>query len=141
MKSLLPSSSHNQDWWKSSVTARDIGRNLFRNDMTFPEFIRVISRIPDFAADAHFRSQRTFIPVEGGQVNLDCVIQMERFSVQFSAFLKAAELPVWEMMRENPTSKRDGILRQFPETIPLIQKRYASCFHLFDYPIGEIPDV
>lgn len=30
MKSLLPSSSHNQDWWKSSVTARDIGRNLFR---------------------------------------------------------------------------------------------------------------
>jgi hypothetical protein len=120
---------------------RLFGRNLFRNDMTFPEFIRVISRIPDFAADAHFRSQRTFIPVEGGQVNLDCVIQMERFSVQFSAFLKAAELPVWEMMRENPTSKRDGILRQFPETIPLIQKRYASCFHLFDYPIGEIPDV
>jgi len=30
MKSLLPSSSHNQDWWKSSVTARYIGRNLFR---------------------------------------------------------------------------------------------------------------
>ncbi len=30
MKSLLPSSSHDQDWWKSSVTARDIGRNLFR---------------------------------------------------------------------------------------------------------------
>jgi hypothetical protein len=30
MKSLLPASSHTEDWWKSSVTARDIGRNLFR---------------------------------------------------------------------------------------------------------------
>ena len=30
MKSLLPASSHNEDWWKSSVTARDIGRNLLR---------------------------------------------------------------------------------------------------------------
>ena len=30
LKSLLPTSSHNEEWWKSSVTARDIGRNLFR---------------------------------------------------------------------------------------------------------------
>ncbi len=30
LKSLLPASSHNKDWWKSSTTARDIGRNLFR---------------------------------------------------------------------------------------------------------------
>lgn len=30
IKALLPKSSHDQDWWKSSVTARDIGRSLFR---------------------------------------------------------------------------------------------------------------
>ncbi len=30
LKSLLPTSSHQDDWWKSSVVARDIGRNLFR---------------------------------------------------------------------------------------------------------------
>ncbi len=30
MKSLLPDSSHTEDWWKTSVTARDIGRSLFR---------------------------------------------------------------------------------------------------------------
>ena len=30
MKALLPASSHNEDWWKSAVTARDIGRGLFR---------------------------------------------------------------------------------------------------------------
>lgn len=29
-KSLLPESSHNQEWWKTSVVARDAGRNLFR---------------------------------------------------------------------------------------------------------------
>lgn len=30
IKSLLPESSHYSDWWKPTVTARDIGRNLFR---------------------------------------------------------------------------------------------------------------
>jgi hypothetical protein len=30
MKSLLPSSSHNSDWWKPATVARDIGRNLLR---------------------------------------------------------------------------------------------------------------
>lgn len=30
LRSLLPTSSQNEDWWKASVTARDIGRNLFR---------------------------------------------------------------------------------------------------------------
>ncbi len=30
MKSLLPASSHNKEWWKAAVTARDIGRNLLR---------------------------------------------------------------------------------------------------------------
>jgi hypothetical protein len=30
LKSLLPESSHNEAWWHQSLTARDIGRNLFR---------------------------------------------------------------------------------------------------------------
>lgn len=30
LKSLLPESSRSEDWWRTSVTARDIGRSLFR---------------------------------------------------------------------------------------------------------------
>ncbi len=30
IKSLLPESSHSEDWWHQTLTARDIGRNLFR---------------------------------------------------------------------------------------------------------------
>lgn len=30
IKTLLPESSHDQEWWKPSVVARDIGRGLFR---------------------------------------------------------------------------------------------------------------
>lgn len=120
---------------------RLLGRPLFRNDMSFLEFIGVISRIPDFAADAHFRSQRTFIPVEAGSIIIDRVIQMERFAGQFQSFLASAELPGWEGMRENPTRKTSGVLRQFPQAIPLIRKRYESCFRLFNYPLDEIPDV
>lgn len=30
IKALLPASSHDKEWWKPGVVARDIGRNLFR---------------------------------------------------------------------------------------------------------------
>lgn len=30
MRSLLPESSHNEEWWRPAVAARDIGRSLFR---------------------------------------------------------------------------------------------------------------
>lgn len=30
MKSLLPETSHEEDWWKPGTVARDVGRNLFR---------------------------------------------------------------------------------------------------------------
>jgi hypothetical protein len=36
IKSLLPPSSHDKEWWKTSVVARDIGRNLFRIHGTVP---------------------------------------------------------------------------------------------------------
>jgi hypothetical protein len=118
-----------------------LGKQIFRNDMGFLEFIRVISRIPDFAADAHFRCQRTFLPLQGGRVALDCIIQMERFADQFPAFLSSAGLPDWETQRENQTQRRDGILQQYPETIPLIRKHYESCFRLLGYAADEVPDV
>jgi|GEM_PF-5235025 len=118
-----------------------LGRQIFRNEMTFPEFIRIIRRIPDFAADAHFRCQRTFLPLQGGRVALDCIIQMEHFTEQFPAFLSSAALPAWDIQRENQTQRRDGILQQFPETIPLIRKRYESCFRLLGYSADEVPDV
>lgn len=46
LRSLLPASSQEEDWWKAGVTARDIGRNLFRihgtgkinNDPSVPYF-------------------------------------------------------------------------------------------------------
>lgn len=30
LRSLLPETSQEEDWWKATVTARDVGRNLFR---------------------------------------------------------------------------------------------------------------
>ncbi|MFA7613292.1 MAG: hypothetical protein WCY48_03580 [Candidatus Caldatribacteriota bacterium] len=30
LKSLIPESSHDENWWKQSIVARDVGRNLFR---------------------------------------------------------------------------------------------------------------
>lgn len=30
LKALLPESSHDQEWWRPTIVARDIGRNLFR---------------------------------------------------------------------------------------------------------------
>ncbi|WP_234044865.1 sulfotransferase family 2 domain-containing protein [Haloferula rosea] len=117
------------------------GRPMFRNDMTLLEFLQIISRLPDFASDAHFRCQRTFVPVEQGEVRLDRIIQLERFSEAFPEFLVWAGLPEWQANRENPTKRSSGLLAENPGAVELIRERYASCFRLFGYDLEEVPDV
>jgi hypothetical protein len=74
MKSLLPSSSHNEDWWRTSVTARDVGRSLFRihgtgkinQDPTTPyyPFMRTsgcIAQRENTYGDVTYRDQRVLL--------------------------------------------------------------------------------
>jgi hypothetical protein len=115
-------------------------RKLFYETMNFKEFVNIIRRIPDFAADAHFRSQRTFLPLKRGIIDLDQLIQIERFDEQFPAFLAGIDCPKWQSARENQTKRKGSLLSEFPETLPLIRRRYANCFHLLGYSSNEIPD-
>ena len=74
LKSLLPASSHTEEWWKPTVAARDIGRNLFRihgtgklnNDPTTPyyPFMRTsgcIAQRENTYQSVTFRDQRKLL--------------------------------------------------------------------------------
>lgn len=82
-KSLLPESSRNSDWWKTSVAARDIGRNLFRihgtgkinNDPTTPyyPFMRTsgcVSQRENSYAGVTYRDQRDLLDTIMKAMNL-----------------------------------------------------------------------
>lgn len=108
-------------------------RRIFDPKMSFEAFIRTIYRIPDFASDAHFRSQATFIPTERKTIVLDNLFKIEDFDSEFSHFLEELALPKWPLVRQNQTTKEESLLLQNPEAIPLIRKRYKKSFDLLPY--------
>ena len=120
---------------------RITGRRIFFHGMSFDGFVKVISRIPDWAADSHFRSQKTFLPIAGGRIKLDHLIKMETFDEEFPRFCEKHGLPPWVAQRENKTIRKQTLLADSPAAVARIRKRYADCFARFGYDPNEVPSV
>lgn len=120
---------------------RITGRQIFYHGMDFEEFAKRISRIPDWAADSHFRSQATFLPVVKGKIRLDCLMHMESFDEEFLRFCNDHGLPSWAAQRENRTVRKQTLLADTADAVTLLRKRYADCFERFGYDPNSVPDV
>lgn len=112
---------------------------IFTEEMPFISFLRKIAWIPDFASDAHFRSQVTFIPHAGNQILVDHVLKMEEFDIGFSDLVKKLGLPEWKPSRVNRTHPQESLLKSHPDTVPLIRRRYRRCFRILPYGLDDIP--
>lgn len=55
----------------------------FRAGMSFDDFVTVVVSIPDAEADAHFRSQHTFVTNEAGELAIDFVGRYETLLIDF----------------------------------------------------------
>lgn len=117
------------------------GLQIFYHGMDFGLFVRRISRIPDWAADSHFRSQATFLPIVRGELQLDHLLHMENFEEEFLAFCRMNGLPDWSANRENRTIRRQKFLAEAPEAVTLLRKRYADCFARYGYDPDDVPNV
>lgn len=111
---------------------------VFRSGMPFESFIRTISLIPDFASDAHFRGQSTFIPYTSGEILLDHLFKVEEFDQKFSLLTRNLGLPEWLPGHENRTTQEDNLLSENPDLIPLIRRRYRKSFLILPYEPDEV---
>jgi Sulfotransferase family len=62
-------------------------RELFRPDMSFSEFLRVIAWIPDRLADEHFRSQYRLVSTPGGSLLPKRILKLENLQVELKQLL------------------------------------------------------
>jgi len=112
-------------------------KNQFQNfgigfDISFDDFVREVSAIPDELSDRHFRSQNWFVSIEG-KVITDYLGKMESFTEDWDVLRKRfgfSELP-----HANTSRQRGGSYKEFynRETYQLALERYHKDIEMFGY--------
>jgi hypothetical protein len=102
----------------------------FHKDMSFADFVRAVSRIPDRLSDIHFRSQHTFF-YHRGKLMADFVGRFERISEDWDVLREKFDLPA--LPHQNRSQHEDYRSAYTPELAAIAATRYAKDIELFGY--------
>ena len=103
---------------------------FLKNDDSFEEFVRKVSKIPDILCDRHFKAQNKIVFASGKKI--DFIGKFENLPSDFEEIRERydfAELPML-----NKSSGRTASDLFSDETRALASKRYEKDFELFGYP-------
>jgi hypothetical protein len=117
---------------------RLLGLNVFNLDMSFTAFLRSVSRIPDWMADGHFRSQHRFIASQGGNLLVDRFVRLENLDEEMSKLTLDRALPSWDAPKINPSKAGAKSFDWTELEINLVNRRYARDFMLFKYDVRRL---
>jgi hypothetical protein len=73
--------------------------DAFVPGMSFDDFVGAVASIPDEEADAHFRSQYTFVTNDAGDIGVDFVGRYERLLADFGLVQRMIGLPPIKLPR------------------------------------------
>lgn len=107
---------------------------LFYPEMGFDAFVDAVARIPDPAADRHFRSQHTFVSDGQGRLWVDFVGRFERLAEDFDHVREERGLPEAVRLPHLLRSDRAGYRDWFtPDLRGRCAERFAGDLALFGY--------
>ena len=126
---------HNGQYYFASAYNRIFLRRLFgssfHDDMSFDEFIKLVSRIPDAIADGHFKSQYSSLYKRGAQIP-QFVGKFESLNRDWSTI--ASKLGLNELTSNNKSRRTPWMdYYQSKEIIELAYKRFRKDIETFDY--------
>jgi hypothetical protein len=108
--------------------------DAFTPDMTFDDFVAAVASIPDENADAHFRSQSTFLTNEAGEIAIDFVGRYERLHADFNHVQRMVGLPPIELPRLQAARNSARYADYYsPMTQRVVAQRFAEDIELFHY--------
>lgn len=109
-------------------------KTLFYSGMSFNEFTRKVSMIPDEKADRHFRSQHTYINDKNGQTLVNFIGKFENLSADLKYVSEKTGAKNLDLGHENksirPKEYRDIYT---DEAKKIIAERYKKDIALFGY--------
>jgi chondroitin 4-sulfotransferase 11 len=103
----------------------------FAPDMTFPDFARLVNRVPDWLADAHFKSQYAVLFRQGRPIP-DFIGHFENIERDWELLTRKYGVPPLE--HKNPTKMRDW--RSYyadKAVVELVAARYRNDLLHFKY--------
>ena len=109
------------------------GLRVFHLEMDFPSFLRSVSRIPDWMADGHFRSQHRFIASHAGKLMLDRIIRLEEMDAEMRSMTSLLGIPEWNPPNINPSKAGKLAFEWTDAEIRIVNHRYRADFDLLGY--------
>jgi hypothetical protein len=108
--------------------------DVFFAGMSFDEFVRAVASIPDEDADAHFRSQHTFVTDDEGRLAVDFVGRYERLAEDFRVVERRIGLPELAL----PRLQAARVAARYPafytaETQRIAADRYGRDLEMFGH--------
>jgi hypothetical protein len=108
--------------------------DAFTPDMAFDDFVAAVASIPDEQADAHFRSQSTFLTDQVGEIAVDFVGRYERLLADFNLVQGMIGLPAIELPRLQAARSSVRYVDYYsPTAQKVVAERFAEDIELFQY--------
>lgn len=105
--------------------------------MSFEEFAMAVASIPDTEADAHFRSQHTFVTNETGEVAIDFVGRYESLLSDLAHVQHCTGMPDIRLPRLQAAPGRVSYRDYYTsKTRDTIAERFREDIALFEYEFG-----
>ena len=102
--------------------------------MSFPEFVKAISEIPDIDSDVHFRSQIDFITYKNGEIITDFIGRFENLNQDFNYVCKKLKINDVHLEHLNKSIRKKNYRRYYNDELAnLVYKRYKKDIRLFNY--------
>ena len=107
--------------------------------MSFEEFAMAVASIPDTEADAHFRSQYTFVTNETGKLAIDFVGRYESFRSDLEHVQQRTGMPNLRLPRLQAAPRRVSYRDYYTtKTRDTIAERFQEDIALFEYEFGVL---
>jgi hypothetical protein len=108
--------------------------DVFVAGMSFDDFVEAVASIPDSDADAHFRSQYTFLANDAGEIAVDFVGRYEQLSADFTLVQQMIALPAIHLPRLQAARYLVRYMKYYsPRTRRIVAERFAKDIELFQY--------
>lgn len=108
--------------------------DAFVAGMSFAEFVRAVASIGDEEADAHFRSQHTFVTDAAGNLAIDFVGRYEQLADDFRTVGRAIGLPPIELPRLQAVRRPEKYAAFYTEeTRQIVGQRFRRDVEMFGY--------
>ncbi len=109
----------------------------FTAGMSFEAFLRAVAAIPDERADAHFRSQNTFVRTKAGKLGVDFIGGFERLQDDFAHVVRQVGLPSSALPRLQAAKTAVNYVDYYDvELRKLVARRFRDDIDTFGYEFG-----